>query len=100
MVKVFTKLRETLVSEQYNAIPEDDRVLEKTKRRICCSVSTDDNVDITSITNSNNSNRQVKRFSTPQAGLAECGLPAATIEVSNCTFPLQIIINISLYLHR
>ena len=79
VVKVFTKLRETLVSEQYSALPEDDRVLEKTKRRICCSVNSEDNIDV--VGNGNQTNRQVKRFEEPQAGLKECGLPAATIQV-------------------
>ena len=80
VVQIFTKLRETVVSEQFSAVPEDDRVLEKTKRRVCCSVSKEeDEVDVTSITN----NKQVRKYSTPQAGLVECGLPAATIEATN-----------------
>ena len=47
-VSVFTKLKETLVSQQFSAVPEGDRVLEKTKRRVCCSVAADsDTVDVT-----------------------------------------------------
>ena len=76
-MKVFTKLRETLVNEQFSAVPEDDRVFEKTKRRICCAVPSDSDADIR-----DQSNKQVKRYETPQAGLVESGLPAATIEVS------------------
>jgi len=77
VVKVFTKLRETLVSEQFSAVPEDDRVFEKTKRRICCAVPTD------SESGPNESpNKQVKKFDKPQSGLMESGLPAASIEVS------------------
>ena len=81
VVQVFTKLRETVVSEQFSAVPEDDRVLEKTKRRVCCSVSNneDDDVDVTSV---GPSNKQIRKFSTPQAGLVESGLPVATIEVT------------------
>ena len=80
VVQVFTKLRKTVVSEQFSAVPEDDRVLEKTKRRVCCSVSNneDDDVDVTSV---GPSNKQIRKFSTPQAGLVESGLPVATIEV-------------------
>ena len=81
VVQIFTKLRETVVSEQFSAVPEDDRVLEKTKRRVCCSVSNnDEEVDVTSV---QAHNKQVRKFSTPQAGLAESGLPAATINVSS-----------------
>lgn len=76
VVKVFTRLRETLVSEQHSSVPEDDRVLEKTKRRVCCSVGSDE-VNVTEMDN----NKSVTRFASPQAGLAEAGLPAATIEV-------------------
>ena len=76
MVKVFTRLRETVVSEQHSFIPEDDRVLEKTKRRVCCSVGSDE-LNITEP----DSTKTVRRFDSPQAGLAEYGLPAATIQV-------------------
>ena len=77
MVKVFTRLRETLVSEQHSSVPEDDRVLEKTKRRVCCSVGSDE-INVTETDN----NKTVLRFASPQAGLAEAGLPSATIEVN------------------
>ena len=77
VVKVFTKLRETLVSEQFSAVPEDDRVFEKTKRRICCAVPADSESGP-----SESPNKQVKKFDKPQAGLAESGLPAASIAVS------------------
>ena len=92
MVEVFTKLKETLVSQQFSATPEDDRVLEKTKRRICCSAARDEaDVDVTTVDpgpgpSSSSlraaSNKQVTRFDTPQAGLKESGRPAATIKVS------------------
>ena len=75
-MKVFTRLRETFVNEQHRSVPEDDRVLEKTKRRVCCSVGSDE-VNVTEP----DSNKTVRRFDSPQAGLAECGLPSATIEV-------------------
>ena len=78
VVKVFTRLRETLVSEQRRSVPEDDRVLEKTKRRVCCSVGSDE-INVTET----DTNKTVKRFDSPQAGLAEVGLPSATIEVIN-----------------
>lgn len=77
VVKVFTKLRETLVSEQFSAVPEDDRVFEKTKRRICCAVPTD-----SESAPGESPNKQVKKYDKPQSGLAESGLPAASIEVS------------------
>lgn len=94
VVEVFTKLKETLVSHQFSATPEDDRVLEKTKRRICCSAARDEaDVDVTSVdpgpgpSSSSlragaSSSKQVTRFDTPQAGLKESGRPAATIKVS------------------
>ena len=95
VVEVFTKLKETLVSHQFSATPEDDRVLEKTKRRICCSAARDEaDVDVTSVDpgpgpSSSSlragraaSSKQVTRFDTPQAGLKESGRPAATIKVS------------------
>ena len=88
VVEVFTKLRETLVSQQFSATPDDDRVLEKTKRRICCSAAREEaDVDVTSLepgpssSLQSASNKQVKRFDTPQAGLKESGRPAATIKV-------------------
>ena len=77
MVKVFTKLRETLVSEQFSAVPEDDRVFEKTKRRICCAVPAD-----SEDAPGESPNKKVKKYEKPQSGLAESGLPAASIEVS------------------
>jgi len=77
VVKVFTKLRETLVSEQFSAVPEDDKVFEKTKRRICCAVPTD-----SESAPGESPNKQVKKYDKPQSGLAESGLPAASIEVS------------------
>ena len=64
------------MSEQYTSVPEDDRVLEKTKRRVCCSVSSEE-INVTEP----DSNKMVRRFDSPQAGLAESGLPSATIEV-------------------
>ena len=93
MVEVYTKLRETVVSQQFSATPEDDRVLEKTKRRICCSAARDEaaDVDVTTVDPgpgpSSSSlraggNKQVTRFDTPQAGLKECGRPAAEIKVT------------------
>ena len=84
VVKVFTKLKETLVSQQYSAVPEDDKVLEKTKRRICCSVSNtnDDNIDVVGTSTGSSSNKQVRTFEEPQAGLVESGAPAAVIQIS------------------
>ena len=40
-------------------------------------INSEDNIDV--VGNGNQTNRQVKRFEEPQAGLKECGLPAATI---------------------
>lgn len=101
MVEVFTKLKETLVSQQFSATPEDDRVLEKTKRRICCSAARDDaDVDVTTVDpgpgpSSSSlraaSNKQVTRFDTPQAGLKESGRPGATIKVSFIVTRLNIV---------
>ena len=93
VVEVYTKLKETVVSQQFSATPEDDRVLEKTKRRICCSAARDEaaDVDVTSVDPgpgpSSSSLRaggykQITRFDTPQAGLKESGRPAATIKVT------------------
>ena len=93
VVEVYTKLKETVVSQQFSATPEDDRVLEKTKRRICCSAARDEaaDVDVTSIdpgpgpsssSPKAGGNKQITRFDTPQAGLKECGRPAATIKVT------------------
>ena len=69
---------ETIFSEQFSSVPEDDRVLEKTKRRVCCSVGSEE-INVTEP----DGNKMVRRFDSPQAGLAEAGLPSATIEVRN-----------------
>jgi hypothetical protein len=63
--------------EQFSAVPEDDRVHEKTKRRICCALPADSEA-----ASSSSSSRVVTKFESPQSGLAERGLPAATIEVT------------------
>ena len=67
-----------LFSEQFSSVPEDDRVLEKTKRRVCCSVGSEE-INVTEP----DSHKMVRRFDSPQAGLAESGLPSATVEVGN-----------------
>lgn len=79
VVKVFTKLKETLVTEQFSTVPEDDRVFEKTKRRICCAVPPPDKDDSEY---AKNGNKTVKTYEQPTAGLAETGAPAAVLEVS------------------
>ena len=92
VVEVFTKLKESLVSHTFSATLEDDRVLEKTKRRICCSSAREEaDVDVTSVdpgpSSSSpragaSSSKQVTRFDSPQPGLKESGRPAATIKVA------------------
>ena len=81
VVKVFTKLQETMVSQQFSAVPEDDRVFEKTKRRICCAVPNDSESSHTQ-EDSQSQNKKIKTYETPQAGLVERGAAAASIEVS------------------
>ena len=78
VVKVFTKLRETKVLEQFTAVPEDGQVFEKTKRRICCALPPDaEGGDAGGSTG-----KVVRKFSTPESGLVETGLPVASLEVS------------------
>jgi len=73
VVKVYTKLRESRVVEQFSAVPEDDRVLERTKRRICCAAPPEE---------AGGPAKVVRKFDTPESGLVETGLPVASIEVS------------------
>ena len=77
VVKVFTKLRETKVVEQFTAVPEDGQVFEKTKRRICCALPPDaEGGEAGSVA------KVVRKFETPENGLVETGLPVASLEVS------------------
>ena len=77
VVKVFTKLRETKVVEQFTAVPEDGQVFEKTKRRICCALPPDAEGG-----DAGSTAKVVRRFETPESGLVESGLPVASLEVS------------------
>lgn len=77
VVKVFTKLRETKVVEQFTAVPEDGQVFEKTKRRICCALPQDGEG-----AGSGSGGKVVRRFDNPESGLVETGLPVVTLEVS------------------
>ena len=77
VVKVFTKLRETKVVEQFTAVPEDGQVFEKTKRRICCALPPDAEGG-----EAGNAAKVVRKFETPESGLVETGLPVASLEVS------------------
>ena len=76
---MFTKLRETRVVEQFTAVPEDDRVFEKTKRRICCAVPAD--AETSSSSSASPAKRTVTKFEKPESGFMESGLPVATLEV-------------------
>ena len=77
VVKVFTKLRETKVVEQFTAVPEDGQVFEKTKRRICCALPPDAEGG-----DAGSTAKVVRKFETPESGLVETGLPVASLEVS------------------
>ena len=77
VVKVFTKLRETKVVEQFTAVPEDGQVFEKTKRRICCALPPDAEGG-----EAGSAAKVVRKFETPENGLVETGLPVASLEVS------------------
>ena len=58
-------------------MPEDDRVFEKTKRRICCAVP----ADAETSSSASPAKRTVTKFEKPESGFMESGLPVATLEV-------------------
>ena len=74
VVKVFTKLKESTVTEEFRAVPEDDRVHEKTKRRICCAAD--------AVESEKGDTKQYQRYQDGVPGLKQVGSAQGVISVS------------------